>query len=41
VNELPNLARIFTEKRYTKKDNVAVSKHMLEVAQKQGFWNND
>ncbi|MFH0893621.1 MAG: nitroreductase family protein [Bacteroidota bacterium] len=41
VNELPNLARIFTEKRYTKKDNVAVSEHMLDVAKKQGFWNHD
>jgi nitroreductase len=37
VNELPNLARIFTEKRYPGKDNVAFSKAYLETLRKQGF----
>lgn len=41
VNDLPNLARIFTEKRYTKKDNVAFSKAFLSTIEKQGFMNNN
>ncbi|MFW5687345.1 MAG: NADPH-dependent oxidoreductase [Bacteroidota bacterium] len=40
-NQLPTLARIFTEKRYTKKDNVHFSKVFLKVLQDQGFMNND
>jgi FMN reductase (NADPH) len=40
-NQLDNLARIFTEKRYTKKDNVHFSKAFLKVIEDQGFMNND
>ena len=36
-NELPNLAQIFTNKRYTGKDNIAISEKYLEVLKKQGF----
>ena len=41
VNELPNLAKIFTEKRYTKKDNVHFSNVYLKAIKDQGFMNND
>ncbi len=40
-NQLDNLAQIFTQKRYTKKDNVTFTKIFLEVITKQGFMNND
>ena len=40
-NQLENLAKIFTEKRYAKKDNLYFSKLFLEVVNKQGFMNND
>lgn len=36
-NNLPNLARIFTERRYTKKDNLAFSDSFISVLKKQGF----
>ena len=39
INELPNLARIFTEKRYTGEDNLTVSRKYFEVLKKQGFFN--
>lgn len=39
VNDLPNLARIFTEKRYVGKDNVAISRAFLDFIKKQGFFN--
>jgi len=39
-NQLDTLARIFTERRYTKKDNVMFSLKYLEVIKKQGFMNN-
>jgi nitroreductase len=38
-NKLETLAQIFTQKRYTKKDNVAFSKKYLEVIERQGFMN--
>lgn len=41
INQLENLAKIFTEKRYTKKDNILFSKLFLEAIHKQGFMNND
>jgi nitroreductase len=41
VNELENLAQIFTQKRYTKKDNVHFSKQFLKVIEDQGFMNNN
>ena len=40
-NKTQNLAQIFTEKRYTKKDNVFFSKQFLKVLEKQGFMNNE
>lgn len=40
-NSLPNLARIFTERRYVKKDNVAFSKIYFDLLQKQGFFNHE
>ena len=39
-NRLETLAQVFTEKRYTRKDNVAFSKKLLEVIEKQGFMKN-
>jgi FMN reductase (NADPH) len=38
-NQLETLAQIFTQKRYTKKDNVFFSKKYLEVIKRQGFGN--
>jgi len=40
-NKTKNLAQIFTDKRYTKKDNVHFSKSFLSVIEKQGFMNNE
>ncbi len=40
-NQLDNLAKIFVEKRYTKKDNVHFSKVFLEVLKNQGFFNHE
>jgi len=37
TNNLDSLARIFTDKRYTKKDNEFFSEKFLEVIRKQGF----
>jgi hypothetical protein len=39
-NKLETLAQVFTEKRYTRKDNVAYSKKLLEVIEMQGFMKN-
>jgi nitroreductase len=39
-NNKETLAQIFTDNRYTKKDNVLFSKTLLEVLEKQGFMNN-
>jgi nitroreductase len=36
-NDLETLAQVFTQKRYTKKDNEAISQKLLEVIRKQGF----
>ncbi|MDF1549891.1 MAG: NADPH-dependent oxidoreductase, partial [Bacteroidales bacterium] len=41
INKTQSLAQIFTDKRYTKKDNVNFSKSYLDVIEKQGFMNND
>ncbi len=38
-NNLPNLAQIFTQNRYTAKDNVTFSKSYLALLEKQGFFN--
>jgi len=40
-NEKQTLAQIFTDKRYTHKDNVSFSKSLLEVLKNQGFFNHD
>ncbi len=40
-NKVENLAQVFTEKRYIKKDNVHFSKVLLKVLEKQGFMNNE
>jgi len=40
-NSKETLAQIFTENRYTKKDNVTFSKVLLKVLEQQGFMNND
>jgi nitroreductase len=39
-NKLETLAQIFTQKRYTKKDNLLFSQKYLEVIKRQGFMNN-
>ena len=41
INNKESLAQIFTDNRYTKKDNVFFSKKYLEVIEKQGFMNNE
>lgn len=40
LNKTQNLAQIFTDKRYTKKDNVNFSISFLKTIEKQGFMNN-
>lgn len=39
-NKTENLAQIFTNKRYTKENNVYFSKLLLDIIEKQGFNNN-
>jgi len=39
-NQTETLAQIFTDKRYTKKDNITFSQSLLKVLEKQGFMNN-
>lgn len=41
INKKETLAQIFTDNRYTKKDNVFFSKKFLSVIEQQGFMNND
>ncbi|MBN1116378.1 MAG: nitroreductase family protein [Bacteroidales bacterium] len=40
-NNKETLAQVFTDNRYTKKDNVAFSQALLSVLKKQGFMNNE
>ncbi|MEN8118824.1 MAG: NADPH-dependent oxidoreductase [Bacteroidota bacterium] len=40
INQTENLAQVFTEKRYTKRDNIHFSKSFLDVINEQGFMNN-
>ena len=40
-NGKETLAQVFTDKRYTKKDNIAFSKVLLKVLEQQGFMNNE
>ena len=39
VNQLSNLARIFTVRRYTGKDNLLFSRKYFDALKKQGFFN--
>lgn len=39
ANDLPNLARIFTERRYKGEDNIAFSRKYFDVLRAQGFFN--
>lgn len=41
INKTETLAQIFTQNRYTKKDNVLFSQKFLEVIKNQGFMNNE
>jgi nitroreductase len=41
ANNTETLAQIFTDKRYTKKDNIAFSKSFLQFITDQGFMNNE
>lgn len=38
-NGLPNLAQIFTQRRYVREDNVAISRSYLELLKEKGFFN--
>lgn len=38
-NDLPNLARVFTERRYKGEDNLGISKTYFDLLKKQGFFN--
>ena len=40
-NSKETLAQVFTENRYTKKDNITFSQALLSVLEKQGFMNNE
>ena len=40
-NKTETLAQVFTQKRYTKENNIHFSKSLLEVIKKQGFWNHE
>lgn len=40
-NQLPTLAHIFTERRYTRNDNLAMSKSYFELLCEQGFFNQN
>jgi nitroreductase len=37
INQLPNLAQIFTQKRYTQKDNIAISENLISLLKEHGF----
>lgn len=39
VNDLPNLAQIFTERRYVREDNLRISRYYFDVLRRQGFFN--
>jgi len=40
-NKKETLAQVFTDNRYTKKDNIAFSQALLKVLEKQGFMKNE
>ena len=37
INQLPNLAQIFTQKRYTQKDNIAISENLISLLKEHRF----
>ena len=39
-NALPNLAQIFTQRRYKREDNLAISKSYFALLKEKGFFNN-
>lgn len=41
INSKETLAQIFTDNRYTRKDNVHFSQQLLQVLKNQGFMNNE
>jgi FMN reductase (NADPH) len=41
INNKETLAQVFTDKRYTKKDNLLFSQEYLKVLKSQGFMNNE
>ena len=40
-NQKETLAQVFTDNRYTKKNNITFSKSLIQVLKKQGFMNNE
>jgi FMN reductase [NAD(P)H] len=41
INHKETLAQVFTDIRYTKRDNEAMSKTLLETLKQQGFLDSD
>lgn len=39
-NALPNLAQVFTQRRYRREDNLAISKSYFSLLKEKGFFNN-
>ena len=39
-NGLPNLAQVFTERRYVRRDNLAISRSYFALLKEKGFFNN-
>ena len=39
-NGLPNLAQVFTQRRYVRKDNLAISESYFALLKEKGFFNN-
>ena len=39
-NNKETLAQVFTDNRYTRKDNQSFSRKFLQILEKQGFMNN-
>lgn len=38
-NDLPNLAQVFTQRRYVREDNLSISRAYLELLKERGFFN--
>ena len=39
-NGLPNLAQIFTQRRYVREDNLSISNSYFALLKEKGFFNN-